>query len=843
MANVQVTRVALTTGAATTTQDITIGGFGTPTAALFICTEATFNNSVASDAFMSIGFTDGTTSKAIASNSEDNQGTTNSARTTRNAVIAKPDDIGFGIDLEFTFNSWITDGVRIEVSDQSPSAFLCTVILFKGTSNAYVGDVGLGNGTSPIDVTAPGFEPDLVFALNAAGGAANHSATHFSMSFGVGINDGVDTQRLISQSTNDGQANGYVTAAIRNDVISSQILSGGQQWLATIGSYDASGFSITPSADSFGDFVNYLAIKFTDNLNIDLFDATYPSSGNYVESTPGFQPDFGLLAFSTGPSARNTPSRTNAGALSLTAFDDTSIYSSCVSDEDGPTTTESHSYSDTNLKALTDMGATTQISTSSYSLDSGGWTFTRSGGGADTTLGFGLAIGAIPPVTVNLGTSNETDTAYPVIAQIGGQVEVGISESAEVAYPVLAGTHQDVVITQSKAATDSPVIRGTAEVDHTAIDVTVDGTQLIQTKSLSGVWRAPTNPWYEPEQIALPTIGLGDLFYINEPIINYTHDGNLLMIFRRGGDHASNDGRLFSCISTDHGQTWGSENLIYDSPTGYDTRNQAGGVDPVTGRVICFIRVYDVNGPTTVDIGYCYSDDHGVTWSSFISLHNLFPQTELMPFGPMVRTVNGLMQTFHFFNDAWVLFSKDGGLTWGDISPIHEDWPEGGIGIGEPSAIAIDMHRIVCILRDNNAVDSYRYVKSSDGGKTWSAVSDKYLRTNGTVTFSSPAHGIRVEDDLLLAWHTRSTEFKMFTNRMNIEDFWTTPQDAWLPTGATEFRTEFSTAGTFVSTDYGYPWFAYRAGHEYTVLMAWYDLDDGAPGSGGNKIATFPRLI
>jgi hypothetical protein len=196
------------------------------------------------------------------------------------------------------------------------------------------------------------------------------------------------------------------------------------------------------------------------------------------------------------------------------------------------------------------------------------------------------------------------------------------------------------------------------------------------------------------------------------------------------------------------------------------------------------------------------------------------------------------MQIWYQTNgNAYAIFSKDNGLTWGNLVTVYED--TGTISLAEPHTVSVDLNRIVVIIRDQVNTSSFRYATSSDGGYTWSAVSDPYSYSSEVVNNASPVNAIRVEDDLLISFTGRSPLFEMFTNRMNIEEFWTEPHTAWAE-GAVN-RTTFTSSAGAINLDFGYPWILPREGHEYTALLFWYDANNTTGGT-DCWYSTFPRL-
>lgn len=118
------------------TQDITHSGSWTPKAAIFQWSRA----NTSADTFqehMSFGYgvTDGTNQRASAIASEDNQARGDTASLNRNnalIVTLNPTGTIETVDAVATFNSWLSNGIRITWTDQPAVNFYFTVILLGG---------------------------------------------------------------------------------------------------------------------------------------------------------------------------------------------------------------------------------------------------------------------------------------------------------------------------------------------------------------------------------------------------------------------------------------------------------------------------------------------------------------------------------------------------------------------------------------------------------------------------------------------------------------------------------------------------------------------------------------
>lgn len=188
-----------------------------------------------------------------------------------------------------------------------------TLIAFGGSDcEVHLNQQNLGTGTSAIDVTAPGFEPDVVFASSALVSALGGSATGAAyMSFGIGINDGSDTQRCFAR----GEGAGTLTVsrpaqAIYNNRIFSLINAGSNPTTTgvgvVIGDYDASGYSLTPDASASSWYLTCLAIK-APGVLFSLDDYLTPTATGVENYTgAGFAPNRAFIV-GGGPTTINTP--------------------------------------------------------------------------------------------------------------------------------------------------------------------------------------------------------------------------------------------------------------------------------------------------------------------------------------------------------------------------------------------------------------------------------------------------------------------------------------------------------------------------------------------------------
>lgn len=377
MADVKFEIVRTTIPTSGSTLDVTISGFGDVQAAIGMVTEAGTDDTLTADGSFAIGFLDrqGTPVEHTAfMHDEDGVGTTNCARGHYTTSFLRGSNASQTTEFNLSHNSWITDGVRLDINTNPSAARLMTVILIGGSdvSNSYVNVIGLGTGTSAIDVTAPGFEPDLVF-FTGAGMSTGTTDSFGAVGLGVVHNDGSDTQGMVTLTSDPAVGTSDVTTNLRNNAVAAQVYRGAETWNASVSAFDSSGFSITPSASASNDDVSYLALKFTNNpdISIDFIDGP-TATGNFSITDPGFQPNFMMFLMRDDATTFNTT--TQSDGIGVYVVDENSEYTNCINSQDGVTTSYSKSLSTAKFRDLTGSGTDLHVATHS-SFDATGATF------------------------------------------------------------------------------------------------------------------------------------------------------------------------------------------------------------------------------------------------------------------------------------------------------------------------------------------------------------------------------------------------------------------------------------------------------------------------------------
>ncbi|MCP4881955.1 MAG: hypothetical protein GY905_15555 [Gammaproteobacteria bacterium] len=394
-----------TGGTASPTVDVTIPGFGTPSAIMFLMSGSSVANTARGDSVIGWGFSDGTDQAVIGAQTGDGEAASYGGRTTAaDRVISIPKNNGTSETVAFALHSVITDGYRLVTSVKLSAAntFICTATLIKGTdvANVHVGITQLGTDVGgEVQIDTVGFEPDVVF-MGCTGSDYVDPRTNLIFSMGVGINDGLDTQRVTAMGSKWAENPAKQCGYIGNDVICGQWWDDVLDWDSFIENYDADGFSITGTGDGVEghpdlDIIVYLCLKFTNSPDLALFDMEWPTVGNYTETTPGFLPSFGLICSMGGVASRDVIETTTSAAFSVAVFDGTTINTINATNEDGVTPAVAKSLHADTLHILNPDGVTDDVVASGYTLESDGWNFPLTTNPASNpVLGWGLAIGA-----------------------------------------------------------------------------------------------------------------------------------------------------------------------------------------------------------------------------------------------------------------------------------------------------------------------------------------------------------------------------------------------------------------------------------------------------------------
>lgn len=415
----------LNTGGATQTFTVpgALGG-ANPKAAIFITTSGVTDGVVNNPLTFSIGWTDGINQAATSITEAHNVSSSASARRHSDAAVALRISSSTGDEaMNFSFNSWTADGVVLNINNAPTTNWLMTYILIGGDDVVSVDAdlLNMGTGTSAIPVTT-GFEPSVVFAMTSGNLATVPPSGGLTaiVSHGVCVNDGTDSQGSVYHYGQPNQSTTNNASVISNSSIMGQAASSGISWNVACGGFGPTGFTLTPSASTTNAYAFYLALEFQNSPDISLFDMSWPTAGDYTETTPNYQPDFGFIVSDVGPTARDSYTNSSVTSSAITIFDATNINTENIQSQGGKNAgvsqTNTSSLSASTARALKFDASGDAFLASGYSFTSTGWSFPLTTNPVtNPVLGFALAIGPGgapgvtfdgPDVVAQAGTEN-----------------------------------------------------------------------------------------------------------------------------------------------------------------------------------------------------------------------------------------------------------------------------------------------------------------------------------------------------------------------------------------------------------------------------------------------------
>lgn len=297
----------------TTTHDVTVSGLGTPTAAIFIFYRdtGTAGNANQQDCVMGYGFSDGSNHFSAYADWLDGTSDHNGERAQSTSYVAMLDEEATN---NAAFGSWITDGVRLNVTNGSGlTGCHVDLILFAGDDvDAAVGNFQVPGSTgSTRTISSLSFQPKLIFATTA--GIANATnQTHSVISWGVAYDTGSGIeQSVISRGAH--HSHDYLGCVRRNDGFAAQAFTQGTPWRQEVTSFTSDGFVVTERDQNAGsDDVGYLCLALGD-AGIKLNDAygTPTATGTDTVGTTTFTPQFFMSCLSRDTSSTHDTSSNN----------------------------------------------------------------------------------------------------------------------------------------------------------------------------------------------------------------------------------------------------------------------------------------------------------------------------------------------------------------------------------------------------------------------------------------------------------------------------------------------------------------------------------------------------
>lgn len=241
-----------------------------------------------------------------------------------------------------------------------------------------------------------------------------------------------------------------------------------------------------------------------------------------------------------------------------------------------------------------------------------------------------------------------------------------------------------------------------------------DAVVLSQLNNPAGLGTVRASPF--------PQRPLGvDSAYAAFPGACLQRNGALRMVWRQGTDHATaRDGVIRTSLSLDRGRSWSPSMVLLADAAAPDLRDPSISVSRDGTRLwLTYFKGSAANAAGGVFARY--SLDNGATWTAEQRVDTL---TSSAVSAPVTDLGGGLLilpyygrATGDTFDSVWAAYSDTNGLTWNHLRVA--DGQAAGRHYQEPW-LARSGNTLIITHRYGNAT-SIGYVRSTNGGQTWSA--------------------------------------------------------------------------------------------------------------------------
>ena len=316
------------------TQDITVSGLGAASGfkgAWFFMTVATDYDTLTQGVGISQGGTDGTDHFCNSWGSKDAAPTSNcGAAQYDNRIINLIDGTPTEL-VNATFNSWITDGIRINVNVTAAGEYKGFVILcFDDGSDLLAKAQNTTMVTSPQIVTGTGFEPEIIFGTSMSENVAENSTVNLSTHHSFGHcwnNNGTIFQRCLGVGDTHNATTSSVGANILTDRFTGNHTATSVSGTVRVTAPTSDGFSLNVNNGSQAGFIiKTLSLTTNGALQINSGSDIGPTNTTSDwEVKTGFKPIFVLVCQTSNTVTANRYAQggTNKGFIARTfyAFD------------------------------------------------------------------------------------------------------------------------------------------------------------------------------------------------------------------------------------------------------------------------------------------------------------------------------------------------------------------------------------------------------------------------------------------------------------------------------------------------------------------------------------------
>ena len=401
--------VAIVQGAAPTgggTQDLSVSGFGTPKAALFLVTLGAVNGTAVGNATVGIGATDGTNDRVAAMWSKTNTGTTNCRRAGLHTACVLLLRNNGGVNGQAQFVQWLANGVQINWTNAPSAAVLVTAVLFGGSDlSAFVGSfVSSTFVDDTIQVTDPSFEPAQLICFSQRSPTPDTGETPQKLSLGFVDNGAAISQGSLNWFARDrlrlsvraSDVRAYMSTAYPQFDVSRDDLQEAVEITRFPATGQTNGFDVTTRLQAESGAVMYLALGYGGVVDHWVGGFNSPTAtGSHTVTAPGFTPQFVMQIMSHLTGVDAVDNSGDAGAIAVGVLDATSEFCHAVADEDAEISS-ADTQSLTDSKAVNfpkDDGAAGFVGTFVSPFGATGWTINYTTVQGTVRKFLGLAIG------------------------------------------------------------------------------------------------------------------------------------------------------------------------------------------------------------------------------------------------------------------------------------------------------------------------------------------------------------------------------------------------------------------------------------------------------------------
>ncbi len=369
----EIVRSTLPTSGATV--DYTLAGLGfTPSLAIVLASRATSYGAAADGAGMSVGYCAASSQFARGSSSRHSQPASSSWHSdSESACLVLPSSVDGSTECALSFDSFISNGVRLGVDTAAPAAWRSTTLLFGGDGFEVVGSGTFTTAAAgvPSDVSAPGAEAVFVWP-----GGTSLAAANGGLIFGCAVDASPSPSQgaMVQRSESGADPTNLIYLNEVRYVSYSLSFAGVQSDLVEVTAFDPDGFTVVGPLSPVT--CHYVAIGTGRRCQTVFSLGTLPTSaGTWQETGVGFRPQLGILWQNHSHIVGSSENGARAGTWGLGAFTDDDEASHSYQDRDGQADTDTSSFAAAKgANILTGTGAT-GTDGSFASMDEDGFSF------------------------------------------------------------------------------------------------------------------------------------------------------------------------------------------------------------------------------------------------------------------------------------------------------------------------------------------------------------------------------------------------------------------------------------------------------------------------------------